>query len=69
MKNKECKAGEIFRHKNGKVYIVVAEDGCFYGDSGPIYGKFGARSLRNGKPFGPMRDMLIANVVAWGVKI
>jgi hypothetical protein len=51
------------------LYIVHSEDGCFYGENGPIFGRFGARTLKDGKPFGPMREMLIANVATWGIKL
>lgn len=67
IKNTECRPGRQFVHKNGKTYVVHSEDGCFVSmeTHKPIFGKFGARTLKNGQPFGPMRDMLIANVVKW----
>lgn len=64
--NKECKKGRLFTHRNGKTYIVHSEDGCFYGHgSVQIFGRFGAQTVRDGKAFGPMRKMLIANVKTW----
>jgi hypothetical protein len=63
--NPDCIKGRIFRHKNGKFYIVFAADGCFYKDGQPVFGMFGGQTLRDGKPYGPMRDMAIANVAEW----
>ncbi len=63
--NKECVSGRKFRHVNGKTYVVHSGDGCFYNGSQQIFGKFGGQTLRDGKPFGPMRDMKISNVAEW----
>lgn len=59
--------GQLFMHQNGKTYRVEephrwknSAEGCV-----PDFSKFGVYEIRNGKSFGPIRSMRVANVAKW----
>jgi hypothetical protein len=57
--------GDIVRHKNGKLYFVHSAPGCFYNmkSGNPIPNKFGGQSTKDGKPFGPVREMNVNAII------